>query len=125
MKPTVIHENNRFLPAIIKVNGKIKKLPGAFYGEPAALAAAQRKIDRLKDAKLKKKAKKTHPLILVNKNKIEDRYIVCVEIEAVVYSLDSSGEWVKWSEYLMHLQFTSYQQAYQAGLDFLEAKKNA
>ena len=121
MKPATVTQNNRFLPAIIKKNGKKKILPGAFYGEQAALAVAQRKID----AKLKKKAKKKHPLIFVNKDAIKNTYIVCVEKEGVVCTLDSSGDWVKWLECKMYLYFSSYQEAYQAGLDFLEAKKNA
>ena len=125
MKPTAIDKNNRFLPAIIKKNGKTKLLPGAFYGEKAALAVAQRKIERLKDAKLKKKAKKKHPLIFVSESAIKYTYIVSVEIEEVIHSLNSRGDWVKWPDCEMYLHISSYQEAYQAGLDFLEAKKNA
>ena len=123
MKPTALFENNRFLPAIIKKNGKTKILPGAFYGEPAALAAAQRKIDRLKDAKLKKKANKKRPPVFVTKNAVDGRYIVYVyaETEYTFYALDSSGEWVESSKSIKRLSVPSYQEAYQAGLDYLKS----
>jgi len=121
MKAATVTQNNRFLPAIIKKNGKTKILPGAFYGEEAALAAAQRKIDRLKDAKLKKKAKKKHPPILIDKSLIKKTYIIYVEVEAVPYYLDSTGDWLKLSECQQFRHFPTYQEAYQAGLNYLKS----
>ena len=122
MKPTALFENNRFLPAIIKVNGKIKILPGAFYGEPAALAAAQRKIDRLKDKQMKKK-KKEYPPIFISKNDIDGRYFVYVyvEKELTFHTLDSRGEWVESSKTLDPCPIPTYQVAYQEGLDYLKS----
>ena len=126
MKAGFISNNqSRIQAAIIKKSGRIIPL-GLFYSSTqASLEAAQEEIDRLKDAK-KKKAKKNedkHPLIFVNKDAIKNTYIVCVEKEGVVCTLDSSGDWVKWLKCKMYLYFSSYQEAYQEGLEYLKSLK--
>jgi len=123
MKAAYIKTNGYYLPAIIKKQEVSPFKSFCCETAQAALEAAQKEIDRLKDAKLKKKkkAKKKHPPIFVDKNTGKSTYIVCVEIEAVLYSLDSSGDWVKLSECLNCLHFPTYQEAYQAGLDYLKS----
>ena len=113
------YSNDRYWPIFVKKSGKAVSIGIWELSAKSALEAAQKEIDRLKSERLKKK--KHYPQVFVNKNILTTTYIVCVEIESGFYSLDSSGEWVKISEAKKHLCFSTYQEAYQAGLDYLKS----
>jgi len=123
MKPAYLkYGSDRYWPIFVKKSGKAVSIGIWELSAKSAIESAQQEIDRLKDAKLKKKAKKKHPPIFIDKNIVKNRYIVYVEVENVAYRPDSGGEWgVKFAECRNSLHFPTYQQAYQAGLDYLKS----
>ena len=131
MKPTVIHQNNRFLPAIIKGNGKTKILLVAFYGEEAALAVAQRKIDRLKNKqKEKKKALTVHyaPICVCPYVQEDDSILFSVSVihegkRVILFDVLKGSPWRLFKDGggCVPMPFPTYQEAYQAGHDYLKS----